>query len=201
MKANPALLAKRREQVVERRIVATSSSMDGPSVPFAPNDVMKFNSRMFVLYHVMGSGYDYLTPVGSLVGAAILPLLPGRYNYFSSLTRLQAAGTGGILAGGLGMGLGCVALAGMVNAKEPRLPFDDEGWQQRVDGLSHNYRVRAMDAGVWLGVIAGGAAVAYHGGDPTALRLSPGTLGKLQAVGLGSAVASVLTNVFIAWTK
>lgn len=192
MTVNQALLAKLEGQ---KRFVATSS-MDGPSVAFAPNDIFKFNNKMVVLYHVMGSGYDYMTPIGCLVGAAAIPLIP-KYREF---TRLQAAGTGAIIAGFAGMGLGGLAMLSTMSMKEPRLPFDEAGWQQRVDGLSHNYRVRAMDVGVWLGVAAGATAVAFHGG-PTPLRLSPRTLGTLQAIGLGSAGASILTNIFIACTK
>lgn len=196
---NPTLLAKLEGGRKTKTIVTVAtSSMDGPTVPFAPNDILKFNNKMFMLYHVMASGYDHLTPVGCLVGAAIIPLIP---KYDGAFTRLQAAGTGGIIAGGAGMGLGVLALVSTMNMKEPRIPFDEAGWQQRVNGLSHNYGVRALDLGVVLGAVAGGAAVAYHGGSPTALNLSPGTLGRLQAVALGSAAASVCTNLFVAMTK
>jgi hypothetical protein len=170
--------------------------MDGPSVPFAPNDLFKFNPTLFLIYHCMDSGYNYMTPLGCAIGAFAVPLIPR----FKDLTRLQAAGTGANLAGGIGMGLGCLALINIATKKEPRLPWDEGGRQNRVDGLSYNYRVRCMDLGVWLGVLSGAAAVAYNGG-PTKLGLSSGTLGKLQAIGLGSAAASVLTNVFITVTK
>jgi hypothetical protein len=192
MTVNQALLAKLEGQ----KSVLATSSMDGPSVPFAPNDLFKFNNKMFMLYHVMGSGYDYLTPIGCLVGAATIPLFP-KYQHF---TRLQAAGTGAIIAGCTGMGLGALAMASNMAKTEPKLPFDKAGWQQRVDGLSHNYRVRAMDVGVWLGVVAGATAVTYCGG-PKALNLSPGILGTLQSIALGSAGASILTNLFIVCTK
>lgn len=80
------------------------------------------------------------------------------------------------------------------------MPFDDAGIQNRVDGMTHNYRIRTMDLGVWLGVLAAGGVLAYKGG-PTKLGLSPGTLGKFQAVGLGSVSASLLSNVFISATS
>jgi hypothetical protein len=80
-----------------------SSSMDGPSVPLAPNDLLKFNTNLFLLYHVMGSGYDYLTPLGCVIGSIAIPALVPK---FKDLTRLQAAGTGAIWAGGAGMSLG-----------------------------------------------------------------------------------------------
>lgn len=179
-------------------ILSTSSGMDGPSVPFAPNDLLTFNNDLFLTYHVMGSGYNYMTPVGCLIGSVALPLLPK----FQNLTRLQAAGTGAIYAGGAGMTLGLLAMLKHRTAKEPKMPFDQAGMQNRVDGLRHNYRVRCMDVGVALGVVAAGATLAYKGGgNPTTLGLSAGTMGTLQAIGLGSAAASVLTNVYIGATK
>ena len=191
MKVNAALAHKVE---TNKRILA--SSMDGPSVPFAPNDLLKSNTTLFMIYHCMDSGYNYMTPLGCAIGALAIPLVPR----FKDLTRLQAAGTGAILAGGTGMGLGCMALLNIATMKEPKLPWDEGGRQNRVDGLTHNYRVRCMDLGVWMGILGGAAAVAYKGG-PTNLGLSSGTLGKLQAIGLGSAAASVLTNVFITVTK
>lgn len=193
MKVNPVLAHKLE---TNKKIMATSSAMDGPSVPFAPNDLFKFNTTLFMIYHCSISGYDYLSPLGCAIGTFAVPVIPR----FRDLTRLQAAGTGAILAGGTGMGLGCLALINIATMKEPKLPWDEGGRQNRVDGLCHNYRVRCMDLGVCLGAIGGAAAVAYNGG-PTKLGLSAGTLGKLQAIGLGSAAASVLTNVFIAMTK
>lgn len=98
------------------------------------------------------------------------------------------------------MAMGLLAVINARCAKEPKFPWDEDGIQNRVDGLSHNYRVRCMDVGVWIGVVAAGVVVAYKGG-PTQVGLSAGTMGKLQAVGLGSAVASILTNVYIVATK
>ena len=80
------------------------------------------------------------------------------------------------------------------------MPFDDAGIQNRVDGMCHNYRVRAMDLGVWLGIISAGGTLAYNGGNPTYLGFSAGTLGRLQVVGLGSAAASILTSAYISAT-
>jgi hypothetical protein len=191
---NSAVLYKLEEN--KQKILA-SSSMDGPSVPFAPNDLLKFNSNLFLLYHVMGSGYDYLTPLGCIIGSVAIPALVPK---FKDLTRLQAAGTGAIWAGGAGMSLGLLGLISARYAKEPRFPWDKAGIQNRVDGLSHNYIVRSMDLGVWLGVVAAAATLAYKGG-PTELGLSAGPLGKWQAIGLGSAAASVLSIGFISLTK
>jgi hypothetical protein len=193
MKVNPVLLQKLQEK---KTILGTSSSVDGPSVPFAPNDLFKFNNTLFLLYHVMGSGYDYLSPIGCAIGSVAVPLIPK----FKDLTRLQAAGTGAVIAGSTGMGLGCLAMINIATKRDKALPWDEGGRQNRVDGLSHNSRVRALDLGVWLSILAAGATVAYKGG-PTELGLSAGTLGKLQAIGLGSAAGSVMANIFIAATK
>jgi hypothetical protein len=80
------------------------------------------------------------------------------------------------------------------------MPFDEAGIQNRVDGMSHNYRIRAMDLGVWMGALAAGGVLAYNGCNATTLGLSTGTLGQLQAIGLGSASASVLTMMYVTAT-
>jgi hypothetical protein len=80
------------------------------------------------------------------------------------------------------------------------MPFDDAGIQNRVDGMCHNYRIRAMDLGVWMGILAAGGVLAYKGCDASTLGLSTGTLGQLQAIGLGSASASVLSMLYISAT-
>jgi hypothetical protein len=171
-------------------------SMDGPSVAWTVADLTKVNNKFFMTYHVMASGYDYLTPLGCAIGAGALPYT----SKFSTLTRLQAAGTGGLIGGTAGMGLGFMLMMKIANSKSPKLPWDEDGIQTRVDGISHNYRVRAMDLGVWLGMAAAGATMVYAGG-PTKLGLSSGTFGKFQAVALGSAMGSVTANVFISATK
>ena len=80
------------------------------------------------------------------------------------------------------------------------MPFDDAGIQNRVDGMTHNYRIRAMDLGVWIGVLTAGGVLAYNGCDASKLKLSSGTLGQLQAIGLGSVSASVLTMMYVTAT-
>jgi hypothetical protein len=185
---------KKKDNAVEGTILA--SSMDGPSVSWTMADLTKVNNKLFLTYHVTTSGYSYLTPLGCAIGAAALPYT----SRFSNLTRLQAAGTGGLIGGGTGMALGLMALVGIASSKNPKLPFDADGIQMRVDGLSHNYHVRALDLGVWLGIAAAGATLVYAGG-PTKLGLSPRTFGRMQAIALGSAVGSVGANLFSAATK
>jgi hypothetical protein len=185
---------KNKGNAVEGPIFA--SSMDGPAVSWTMADLTKVNNKLFLTYHVMTSGYSYLTPLGCAIGAIALPYA----SKFSNLTRLQAAGTGGLIGGGTGMTLGLLAIGRIASSKNPKLPFDKDGIQMRVDGLSHNYHVRALDLGVWLGIAAAGATLVYAGG-PTKLGLSPGTFGNMQAIAFGSAVGSAGANLVFAATK
>ena len=173
-----------------------ATSMDGPSISWTVNDLFKYNNRVFLLYHCMSSGFDVLIPVGGLIGAFALP----RTSKFSHLTRLQAAGTGSALAGGLGMSLGALAMLRVAYSKDPPLPFDDDGIKTRVDGLSHNYGVRVRDLGVWIAsAAAGGAMLAARG--PVPLGLSPGAMGLIQGLALGSMTGSIASVVVVALTK
>ena len=178
----------------EESLLFLANSMDGPTVPWTVADLTKVNNKLFMTYHVMASGYDYLTPLGCAIGAA-LPFVPR----FASVPRLQAMGNAGLIAGGTGMGLG-LFLMGRIASSNPATPWNEEGIQQRVNGLSHNYRVRGMDLGVWLGIAAAGAAMVANGG-PVKLGLAHGALGAMQGVALGSAIGSVSAAVVIAATK
>ena len=106
------LQSKLRDQ---KKILAASSASSDPTVPFAPADLLKFNNKLFLLYHCMGSGYDYFCIPGCIVGSLALPFT----KKFNGLTTLQAAGTGAIIGSTIGMGLGALALVGKVNAKDP----------------------------------------------------------------------------------
>jgi hypothetical protein len=171
--------------------------MDGPQVSWTVSDLSKVGgNKTFLVWHVMESGYSYLNPLGCAIGSVAL----AKTAKFSHLTTLQAAGTGGLMAGGAGMGLGLLAVYNISTMKNPKLPWNEDGIQMRVDGLSHNYRVRALDLGTWIGVAAGCGAVLASGG-PTKLGLSAGALGSLQAIALGSAVGSVSAMGVISLTK
>ena len=56
--------------------------------------------------------------------------------------------------------------------------------------LQQGFKVRVIDLSVWSGI--GLAIVALIGiGGPIRMKLSPGALGAMQAVGLGSAMGSM----------
>ena len=176
--------------------------MDGPYVKYTVNDLFSFHNTAYLTYHCMGAGYDMLSPVGCIVGGIGLPYM----SRFKDLTRLQAIGTGGIIGGTFGMGLGLLALVGISQSKNPKIPFDKDGIEQRVNGLKYNYFVRCLDLGVWLGIVGGaGGMLMYNGGFNNAtlskVGLSSGKLGYLQAIGLASGTASVLSNVYVKMTK
>ena len=108
-----------------------ATSMDGPTVASTVADLFKFNNNIFLTYHCMTAGYDVFSPLGCLVGGMVV--LP-RLSNFSHLTPLQAAGTGGIVGGCTGMGLGLFSLMETAVKKNPKIPMDKDGIQMRVDG-------------------------------------------------------------------
>ena len=177
-------------------LVPMANSLRDPSVPWTVNDLFKSDKSLYMLYHCMSCGYDTMTPVGSLVGALVLP----NTFAFSHLTRLQAAGTGSIMGGCAGMGIGVLALASTASSTNPKIPWNDVGIHMRVSGLAHNYRTRAMDLGAWVGVSVTGGAMLYVGG-PERLGFSKGPYGGLQAMALGSAVGSMGASLIVDLTK
>jgi hypothetical protein len=164
--------------------------MDGPRVPWTVADLFRFNDKMFMIYHAAGSGYDFMTPVGTLVGGA---LYMGGYRPYP--TALSMMGTSGLVAGGVGMACGLALLANTARKGEANspVPWNDENVQMRVNGLSQNFVVRVMDLSVWggLGVAAGILLLKGGGGTRAFASLSPGTLGTLQFLSLGAAAGGL----------
>jgi len=163
-------------------------TMDGPVIQHTVADLFQFNSRLFMTYHVSSAGFQALGTVGSLVGGALYgvglllhrPFLP---------TVWAVMGTSGLVGGAAGAGLGLSGMAATA-AQGPAatpVPWTDEGIQQRVDGLRHNYLVRVMDRSLRMGVGLAAGALLYAGG-PSKLKLSSGWLGVGQALSLGSTV-------------
>ena len=169
-------------------LLSTSTkSMDGPVVKWTIADSFKSNQLMYMNYHAMASGYDFLTPVGTVLGGVVHTI---GYRPFPSV--LQTMGTAGLITGCAGMVLGA-GLLSRIAAKgdDASPPWNEEGRQQRIDGLSHNFKVRVIDLGVWSGIAAATGVLVVAGG-PTKLRLSAGLLGVTQALSLGSATGTIL---------
>lgn len=160
--------------------------MDGPVVQKTVSDLFRSNSRLFIFYHAADAGYNFLTPLGA--GSAGLAYLAGFKPY---PTLPQTMGTGGLVGGSMGIVLGC-ALATKIafNGEKSSPPWNDDGIQMRVDGLSHNFKVRVMENSVWSGAVIALCTTLFIR-NPASFRLSAGPMGYLQAIGLGSALGSL----------
>jgi hypothetical protein len=160
--------------------------MDGPIVHWTVADLLKSDKKTFMKYHVMESGYGALTPVGTILGGIVYGV-----GFRPSPSALKMMGTTGLVAGVAGMILGLTRMNKVASQGENvSPPWTDDGIQNRVDGLSHNFKVRILDLSVWGGMgLAAGALVL--GGGPVKLGLSKGVGGILQALSLGTAVGSL----------
>ena len=182
----------------EEALLLDPKTMDGPVVRWAPNDMFHDHPRTFLTYHVMQSGYAYLTPVGATVGGLVVGMTPLRTKWFPQKSALQLAGTAGFGAGLAGCMLGFGLIKSMEASGKGRLPFDDDGITMRRDGLSHNFMVRVMDLGTLGGLITGGLVLL---GGPTSIGLSSGALGAAQAFGLAGTIGSLASFACIAVNK
>jgi hypothetical protein len=170
--------------------------MDGPVIRTTVNDIFQSNPKLFLTYHVVGAGWDFLCPVGVLLGGSIYRM--GYHGPFRSIYPMM--GTTGLMIGSMGslmgyMGLQQAAAKGELNTP---IPYNTEGIQQRVDGLRHNYKVRVMDLCAWTGIIGAATLLVYKGG-PSKLIGQPGVFGTIQTLTLGSAMGSVVGFGFIAY--
>jgi hypothetical protein len=170
-------------------------TMDGPVIKFTMADLLKSNPKVLLAYHAMITPFGIFNTAGVLLGGAL---------YGVGVRRLPSAlammGTTGIIAGTAGMALGLSALASKAQkGEEAEPPWNADGIEQRVNGLSHNYKVRAMDLGVWCGSsLALGALLVNGGAAPPSLKLSAGRLGLLQSLSLGSfvGVSCAMGNIY-----
>jgi hypothetical protein len=173
-----------------------ASNMDGPVVHWAPADLFNGNNQSYMTYHVMGSGWDALTPVGSLVGVAAWKL-----GYRPYPTMLALMGTSSLVAGCAGACLGLIGMRSIASKGEQATPpWTPDGVQNRVDGLRHNFNARVMDVSAWGGVGVAAGTLLYAGG-PLKLGLRSGALGVAQALCLGSAAGTVGAFICIAAHK
>jgi hypothetical protein len=170
-------------------------TMDGPVVKTTVADIFKPFPTLFLTYHSMESGFGYLSLVGALTGGA---------SHYIARNRpfphaIQTIGTGSVIGGCVGMALGLAAVAGIASkGPEASPPWTMEGKQQRIDGLSHNFKVRVLDLGVWSGLSFAAGTLAVMGG-PMKLRFSAGPLGVAQALCIGSAAGSILSIGCVAY--
>jgi hypothetical protein len=164
--------------------------MDGPVVRWTINDIFKGNNRLFLGYHVTTAGFDALAPIGCLLGGVMYGTGLFRQPYLST-SLLSSMGTVGLGVGCLGMTIGAAGMyskASQGAAASP--PWTDDGIQQRVDGLSHNFKVRVLDLSAWSGVAVAATTLVAVGG-PAKLGFAAGTMGIVQALTIGSSLGSL----------
>ena len=163
--------------------------MDGPVIKNTVADLLKSNPELFMTYHVMSTPFGLFNTVGVLLGGGLYGLGVRRPSSFPS--ALAMMGTAGLITGCGGMLLGLGGLAKTVQKGEAATPpWNADGIQQRIDGLSHNFKVRVLDLSVWSGMGLAVGALVLSGG-PSKLKLSGGALGALQALSLGSALGGL----------
>jgi hypothetical protein len=172
-------------------------NMDGPSVNFTVNDLFRSNQRLFIAYHVTVTPLALSSPIGALVGGALYGF--GRLRKFPSV--YAAMGMTSLAVGCLGSAIGLAGMgyAASKGADATPTPWTEDGIQQHVDGLSHNFMVRVIDLSAWagMGLAAGTMLVA---GGPTKLKLSPAPLGVLQGLSLGIALGALGSMVCVSQT-
>lgn len=174
---------------------------DGPKVTYTVHDMLLSNPKAFLTYHVMSTPFFLFNTMGSVVGAGLygigLRTIPARLiapAFITSSTSRLAVVTSatGLAFGCLGTLLGVAALSRVAMKGEDAtpIPYNDEGVQQRVNGLSHNFMVRVVDLSCWSGMGIAVTALLIAGG-PSKLKLCTGTLGVVQALSLGSALGGL----------
>ena len=170
--------------------------MSSPSklqVKHTIGDLLKSHPKFFLTYHVLDAGYDILTPLGVVIGGAAYYGLG--FKPFD--TPLATMGTAGLVGGSTGMLLGTLRL---IKTAATADNWNETGIEKRVDGLSHNFKIRVLENSVWGGLGLAAAAL-YVAGGPQKVGFSPGALGVAQGLSLGSAVGSVAGMACIASTK
>lgn len=177
------------------KVASKLPSMDGPTIKYTPADLFRKPGELGVLYHVMTMPYGLFTPVGAVLGGII-----GRF-LWPKVPLIKCMANGGLATGGLGASLGVIAMTNTaMKGDTASPPWNEEGIQQRNQGLSHNYKVRVMDRNVWAGIVLAGLGVGLVGG-PAQLGLAAGRFGLLQALSLGSSAGSLTAFGQIYWSE
>ena len=97
-------------------------------------------------YHVMLSGYSALTPIGATAGGLLYTI--GLWRRYPSV--FASMGSASLLAGGIGIMIGLNGMSSTARRGEKASPpWNDDGIQTRVDGLSNNFNVRVIDVSCW----------------------------------------------------
>jgi hypothetical protein len=169
--------------------------MDGPTIQYTPSDLFRKPGELSILYHVMTMPYGLLTPMGALVGGSVGRIL------WPQVSFIKRVANGGLIAGGFGASMGVIAMTQTaMKGEDASPPWNEQGIQQRNQGLSHNYKVRVMDRNVWAGIALAGLGVVLAGG-PAQIGLAAGRLGVLQALSLGSSAGSLAAFGQIGWNE
>lgn len=159
--------------------------MDGPKVETTVADLFKKNETIFMGYHVISAGWDVLGTAGAIAGLSAYGLGLRKY------PLLVTVGTSSLVGGLLGSSLGLTRMAITASkGDDASPPWNKEGVEQRVNGLSHNFKVRVLDKSSWTGIALASGALVLSGG-PAALGFSRGALGVAQALSLGSAAGGI----------
>ncbi len=185
----------------ERTGLLDPKTMDGPKVPFTVYDVFRSSPKSFLTYHATSTAFFVFNTMGSVIGAGLYGLgfrtVPARLiapTLMASSTSSLAVmtSTTGLAFGCIGivLGIGKLSQIAMKGENATPIPYNDEGVQQRVNGLSHNFMVRLLDLSCWSG-IGLAATVLLLAGGPSKVKLCAGTLGAVQALSVGSAIGGL----------
>jgi hypothetical protein len=172
-------------------------TMDGPAVSYTVHDLFRSNPKLFLTYHVASTPFDVFNTIGVILGTGLYGCgvrAPAAVVAQAGNTSAVAimSSTTGLTLGCIGMVLGLTKLSMIASQGENAtpIPYNDDGIQQRVNGLSHNFMVRIIDLSCWSGMGLAATALIVAGG-PSNLKLSTGTLGIFQALSLGSALGGL----------
>ena len=158
-------------------------SFDASTIPaWTVADLFNRPPWVALIYHVMGTSYDFFTLIGALVGAGTSAIIHD-YPFLPYIANC------GLISGIVGMVFGLALLAAASKSSNPKLPFDDAGLETRANGLKHNHNVRIIDLCVWAGIALAGANIVVTGIPPF---LSSDFLGVFQALSLGSAAGGAV---------
>jgi hypothetical protein len=156
-------------------------------------DLFVNTPKLFMFYHVIGTPYDMLSPIGFILGGIVHSI--GLYKPFPTI--IQTMTTSSIVLACVGSTIGTVSLCNTIYKGDSAtpVPWNDRGIHKRVTGLSKNNTVRVMDQSVWSGIALAGLAfgTASIVGKPLTkyIPLGSGALGTIQALQLGAVTGSL----------